>query len=80
MQLYIWKNVSPVSSYYHDGGSVVVIASSLEKARAMWDEYTKEYNLYNHDALDARPDDTINIAGDKDPRIWVFMNRKLLRH
>ena len=72
MRLYLWNTVSPVSSYLHDGGRVVAIASSLEEARAQWVDRAKEYGLYDNTALDAAPDDTINIAGDKESRIWVF--------
>ena len=74
MQLYIWEDISPVSSYYRDSGGVVVIASSLEEARAMWGEHVKEYDLHDRSALDTEPDDTINIADGKEPRVWVFMN------
>lgn len=33
MQLYIWNSVSDLTDNYHNGGGVVVIAPSLERAR-----------------------------------------------
>lgn len=35
MNLYIWHRVEKASGNYHDGGGVVVIAASLDRAREM---------------------------------------------
>jgi hypothetical protein len=35
MKLFIWNNIDGVSRNYHDGGGLVVIAASLERAREM---------------------------------------------
>lgn len=34
-QIFIWRNVEPVSDYYHSNGGLVVIAKSLEEARGL---------------------------------------------
>jgi hypothetical protein len=39
MQLFIWNNVDHASDRYHDDGGVIVIAETLEHARAMLDGY-----------------------------------------
>lgn len=54
MNLYLWTYVSPVSIAYHNGGGVMIVAPSIERARALWAErvpeiFGLEYYLYIED-------------------------------
>lgn len=48
MNIYVWDYTSPVNDSYHDGGGVLIVAPTLERARALWDGDPK--------ALTADPD------------------------
>lgn len=38
MKIYVWDDVDGITSKYHDGGGVLIIAATLERAIAMLHE------------------------------------------
>lgn len=68
MNVYVWPETWPITHYVHDGGAVLVVAASLDRAREMWREHvekwrTKHAHIYDDlsargpqpDALDEEP-------------------------
>lgn len=61
MQLFIWNRVDHATDNYHNEGGVVVIADTLERARAMLDGHGDRSAPCG--AMTADPDVTRECAG-----------------
>lgn len=64
MKMFIWESVSGLTCNYHDGGGLVVVASSLARAR--------ELAPGKSDALTVEPDKTYTLADSEEERTFVF--------
>lgn len=61
--LYIWNRVAGLTDSYHDGGGLVVIASSLDRAREI---LTAEAGVQeNCEAFTIPPDMEVECAGEE---------------
>lgn len=67
MHLYIWQYVDGVSSSYHSGGGLAVIAKSLEQAR----DFILD-KLPGCGAQTIEPDACLELRQDHEPDLWVF--------
>ena len=70
MKAYLWHGVEKVSDYYHCGGSVLIEARSLERARqiaVIKYENNKEIPM----SVSGQPD-AIFESGSTEERVWVF--------
>lgn len=57
MNVYIWENTGPVSTAYHDGGGLLIVAATLEDARSAWLESEAAAGLANPEAaIQGAPD------------------------
>lgn len=66
MNLYMWNYVYPVSTSFHNGGAVMIVAPSIERARALWVEKVPETFGLNYQArLDGDPNTTLDEEPDK---------------
>jgi hypothetical protein len=85
MKLYIWEDVSHVSSSWHDEGGVVVIAEDLDAARSKVRDYCAQFLpeegeergvlLATVDAdLAKDPGAALVVDPATEPRLWVFPN------
>jgi len=78
MQAFIWKSTSNVSDNYHDDGGLIVVAESLEAARALivasshGEQYRREVPP-ECGALTEAPDITLHLVSGE-PRLVVFPN------
>ena len=70
-----------VSDSWHDGGSVLIIAATVEDARAAWDAHWRALKpYYDADgkhwtaAVAGAPDRAWPIAGGAEPEVLVFPN------
>lgn len=68
MNLYMWTYVSPVTTSYHNGGAVMIVAPSIERARALWAEKVPEN--FNEDYED--PDMGDPYTALEDPADNIF--------
>ncbi len=67
MEAWVFENLDQVSDSWHSGGGLVVVASSVERAREMVVENDASIEVPNWDeAIVLRLDD------DEPERIWVF--------
>lgn len=70
MKLFVWEAVSKVTSNWHDGGSVAVVAEDLAAA---CDQLKLE--APGCEALSKTPDRTYELADDKaKPEVFLFPN------
>lgn len=56
MKLFIWNNVDPITSNWHSGGGIAVIAETLERAREIINEKTHDLEHAPCSALTDEPD------------------------
>lgn len=66
VNLYIWEDVDPISSNYHDGGGLAIIAANLDRARELWAEQG-----YGDGATKGAPDHAFTV-GKADERVIRF--------
>ena len=68
MKIFIWENVEKLTGNWHDNGGVVVMATSLEAARAL----IKAEAAAGCEALEKAPDSEFEVKGKHEPRLWSF--------
>lgn len=79
MNAYLWEDISPVSDSYHDEGSVLIIATDLDAARAAWVADTdttvrdEEDRAKIRPALTGEPTRTWPIGGRRKVAAEVFV-------
>jgi len=56
MNIYVWKYAGPVTTEWHSGGGVMVVATNSDVARHLWEEYCREEGIKDTSALDDAPD------------------------
>ncbi len=54
MKVFIWVEISDVSYSYHDDGGIVIVASSIERAREMMTKIGDHYE-YDPEKCDSVP-------------------------
>jgi hypothetical protein len=64
MKMFIWEYVSELTVSYHDGGGVVVVASTLERARELLPP--------NCSAVKEDPGAVYVLAGPVEERVYAF--------
>lgn len=69
MNVYIWNRLDRVTTNWHAEGGIVVVADSLDAARAL---AAAEIKVENPDVLTSLPDHTYAIAGEAESRVVVF--------
>lgn len=67
--LYIWNSVSDLTDNYHNGGGVVVVAPSLERARKIIKENCYSEHPDKCGALTEPPDHVIDLSEE---RCFIF--------
>jgi hypothetical protein len=67
MNVYIWRDATTVSTSYHEGGGLVVIAASEEAARAL-------ANAEHGVVLDAAEMPDAVFPCNAEPQVFVFPN------
>ena len=74
MNVYIWKRVDLLTDSFHSEGGFVVIASSLEGARALTPkrEYEEDDDPEYTTPLNTEPDAIIPTVESQEPRVFVF--------
>ena len=74
MNVYIWKRVELLTGSYHPEGGLVVIASSLEGARALIPKRTRYEPFDPEDTtpFNTEPDEVIPTVESQEPRAFVF--------
>lgn len=70
MKLFIWSNVDRLTDSYHQEGGVAIAAPTLELARCM----LLNPNAEPCEALTKEPDAVYELAGEPEPRMFVFPN------
>lgn len=75
MNIYIWDTVSDATTRYHDGGGIVVIAATLERAREL---LSGERVPAKCEAFTQEPDLTLPLAAidgaATEEHVFVFPN------
>ena len=74
MNIYIWNYTSPVSTEYHDGGGLLIVADSLEDARDQWSKYAADQDLSDEEAVLSDPDHVFPTSQDAEPQVMVFLD------
>lgn len=79
MNVYIWVSINNVSDSYHDDGGLLVVAESLESARAMLADSSRGDKYLRAlppecDALKVEPEYIWPLASAVEPVIIVFPN------
>lgn len=69
MQLFVWQDVSDLTSNYHDNGGVLAIADSLERARQIILEFPDVGSKCG--VLKQDPDFTAFVT-DSEEKVMVF--------
>lgn len=67
MRLFIWKSVANLTSNWHDGGGLVVVAQDLDEARKRLAE-----TCSGCEALTADPDVVYALADAVEAATYVF--------
>lgn len=69
MYIFIWEDVKNLTGRYHDGGGLVIVAESLDKARAA---YLRDEGKTDCSALTVPPNRVITCADHESPSVFVF--------
>lgn len=82
MKAFIWQNVRNVSTSYHSGGGVLIVAESLEAARARFkaelgpsvdSSEDQDGNDNDGDVYTSEPDRVLDLVDGQEPlSIMVF--------
>ena len=72
MHAYIWEYTGPVSNRWHDGGGLVIVAPTLDRAKTMWAEHCHRLGIGDSEAADTAPDYMMGTSPIEPERIWVF--------
>lgn len=77
MKAFLWHEVESVTAQYHPGGSVLIVAESIERAREIAvfrDWSTSAGALVDMKMpLEAEPDLVLQAEGQPE-KVWVFPN------
>jgi hypothetical protein len=65
VNVYVWEDLDGLTDSWHDGGGVLVVAESLDRARAL---------IPGKGDRDYEPDLVLPVAGDTAERVIVFPN------
>jgi hypothetical protein len=65
MKTYIWKYLSKLTSNYHSGGGLLIIAESLDKAKEL-------VSINEYIIIDKEPDLIIECSIDTKPEYIIF--------
>lgn len=69
MKIFIWERVENLTDSYHHEGGLVIVAESLNDARAL---YLKEYpNMKDCEALEIDPDFSYSVISDE-AKVFLF--------
>ncbi len=73
MKAYLWHDIDKVSENYHERGSVLIQAESLERARELSKCCTDKYRegSYSMIGTDAEPDAVFECDSTEE-KVWVF--------
>ena len=69
MKLFIWRNLRQVTDRYHDDGGVVVVAETLQAARALIPRVVRDGDT---EMAIGAPDAEYELRGSDTPRAFVF--------
>lgn len=79
MNVYIWQSTGPVTTNWHSGGGLLIIAATLDRARALWVERNDALDADAWERLDdptlatkPDPDLALPTAPDVAERVIVF--------
>ena len=79
MNVYIWKHTAGVTTNWHSGGGLLIVAASLDRARALWVERNDAPNIADWErlsdpslAVKPDPDHSLPTAPDASELVIVF--------
>lgn len=75
MNIYVWEYADGVTDSLHDGGGVLVVAATVDKAREQWGEYARNFDgvkPLSNTALDDDPQHVWPTEFFAEERIIVF--------
>ena len=80
MKVFVWEDLDRVSNNYHSNGGLLVVASTLEEAKALVEKpmpsYKGQPEQYWEQSvkIDQRPDYVFDVVGQVEPMVLVFPN------
>jgi hypothetical protein len=71
MKAFLWKDLEKMSSNYHSGGSILIEAPTLERARelAVYKDYDNVENPIK--GVDKEPNAVFESSGETE-KVWAF--------
>ena len=73
MKVFVWNYVSRLTDNYHDGGGLVICASSLEDARSAWQQQACS-ETKNCTMMTVEPDHVVECDPDSAPFISIHQD------